>query len=250
MSRKRQVPIAEGLFTWPSREPRLIGTECGECGVVTFPRQQGCPRCGREAMHERPLSRRGTLWTWTTQGFEPKPPYLPDGEFATMGFQVAHEAPPVGALIRHITANRKPPRPGDMYIGNDPYVGALHQNDVQMAGPVFDGDQLVAWAGVMAHETDVGGMDFASWSPKAKEIWQEGMRIPCVKLIDRGEMRDDVLEMIVTASRLPALLEAAPAGGWLAGDRRSAARSRAPPGDRSSRAGKLRQGWRGWRSRP
>ena len=58
----------------------------------------------------------------------------------------------------------------------------------------------------MAHETDVGGMDFASWSPKAREVFQEGLRIPCVKLVDRGEMREDVLEMILTASRLPALL--------------------------------------------
>lgn len=132
--------------------------------------------------------------------------YVPDGEFATMGFQVAHEAPPVGALIRHITAHRGPPRPGDMYIGNDPYVGALHQNDVQMAGPVFDGDRLVAWAGVMAHETDVGGMNFASWCPQATEVYQEGLRIPAVKLVDAGELRDDVLEMIVGASRLPAAL--------------------------------------------
>jgi N-methylhydantoinase B len=132
--------------------------------------------------------------------------YLPDGEFATMGFQVAHEAPPVGALIRHINGHRRPPRAGDMYIGNDPYVGALHQNDVQMTGPIFDGDRLVAWAGVMAHETDVGGMNFASWCPTATEVYQEGLRIPAVKLVDQGELRDDVLEMIVSASRLPAAL--------------------------------------------
>ncbi|GGY33233.1 hydantoinase B/oxoprolinase family protein [Streptomyces djakartensis] len=132
--------------------------------------------------------------------------YLPDGEFATMGFQVAHEAPPVGSLIRHINTNRRAPRAGDMYIGNDPYVGALHQNDVQMTGPVFDGDRLVAWAGVMAHETDVGGMNFASWCPTATEVYQEGLRIPAVKLVDQGELRDDVLEMIVSASRLPASL--------------------------------------------
>ncbi len=133
--------------------------------------------------------------------------YLPDGEFATMGFQVAHEAPPVGALIRHINASRRAPAPGDMYIGNDPYVGALHQNDVQMAGPIYDGDRLVAWAGVMAHETDVGGMSFASWCPEATEVYQEGMRIPAVKLVDGGELREDVLDMIVTASRLPDALE-------------------------------------------
>jgi N-methylhydantoinase B len=133
--------------------------------------------------------------------------FTPQGEVASMGFQVAYHAPVSGAFIRHISG--KPGmnvRDGDMFIGNDPYIAALHQNDVQMVAPIFAGDQIILWAGVEAHEVDVGGMDFASWSPKAKEIWQEGMRIPCVKLIDRGELREDVLEMIVTASRLPALL--------------------------------------------
>jgi N-methylhydantoinase B len=132
--------------------------------------------------------------------------YLPDGSFATMGFQVTHEATPVGALIRHLGATGRPVREGDMFIGNDPYVAALHQNDVQMAGPIFHDGQIVAWSGVMAHETDVGGMDFASWCPGATEVYQEGLRIPAVKLVDRGEVREDVLEMILAASRLPAAL--------------------------------------------
>ena len=58
----------------------------------------------------------------------------------------------------------------------------------------------------MAHETDMGGMNFASWCPDATEVWQEGLRIPAVKLVDRGELRDDVLEMILAATRLPAAL--------------------------------------------
>jgi N-methylhydantoinase B len=130
--------------------------------------------------------------------------YLPDGAFATMGYQVTFEAPPVGSLIRHLLAGGKTLRDGDRIIGNDPFVGALHQNDLQMCAPLFVDGELVAWAGVMAHETDMGGMDFASWSPKAKEIWQEGLRIPAVKLVDAGELREDVLEMILTATRLPA----------------------------------------------
>jgi len=132
--------------------------------------------------------------------------YVPDGSFATMGFQVAHEAPPVGALIRHLTSTGRAIREGDMFIGNDPYVGALHQNDVQMAAPIFAGGEIVAWAGVMAHETDMGGMNFASWCPTATEVFQEGLRIPAVKLVDETELREDVLEMILAASRLPAAL--------------------------------------------
>jgi N-methylhydantoinase B len=133
--------------------------------------------------------------------------FQPDGAIVSMGFQVSYQAPVCGQVIRHI--NGKPQlkvRDGDMFIGNDPYIGALHQNDVQMIGPIHAGDEIIAWAGVEAHETDVGGMDFASWCPKAREVQQEGIRIPCVKLVDQGEIREDVLEMIVTASRLPDLL--------------------------------------------
>ena len=72
-----QVPIAPDLFT-EGAEPQLIGSRCGACGVVTFPRQSGCARCGAADMRDEPLHRRGTLYTWTTQGFMPKEPYHVD----------------------------------------------------------------------------------------------------------------------------------------------------------------------------
>ena len=69
-------PVAAGLFTWPSAEPQLIGGRCTSCGVVTFPVQQGCPRCTSEDVVEHLLPREGTLWSYTVQGFRPKsPPY-------------------------------------------------------------------------------------------------------------------------------------------------------------------------------
>lgn len=72
-----QVPVEEGLFTWPSDDPRLVGSKCGDCGVVMFPRQRSCARCNSESVSDLELSNRGTLWTWTTQGFPPKnPPYI------------------------------------------------------------------------------------------------------------------------------------------------------------------------------
>ncbi len=133
--------------------------------------------------------------------------FLPDGSVVSMGFQVALQAPVSGTVIRHILGDKKHVvREGDMFVGNDPYIGALHQNDVQMIGPIFAVGKIIAWAGVQAHQTDVGGMDFASWCPKAKNVFQEGIRIPCVKLVDRGALREDVLEMITTASRLPRAL--------------------------------------------
>jgi len=77
-----RVPIAEGVFTWPSDEPRLIGSRCAACEIVTFPAQDSCPRCASTEMPEHLLSRQGRLWAWTTQEFPPpSPPYAgPTGD--------------------------------------------------------------------------------------------------------------------------------------------------------------------------
>jgi uncharacterized OB-fold protein len=70
-------PVADGLFTWPSDEPRLLGGRCDSCGLVTFPNQAFCSRCAVGPMMSYELPPTGTLWTWTTQEFQPKnPPYL------------------------------------------------------------------------------------------------------------------------------------------------------------------------------
>ncbi len=61
--------------------PRLVAGRCSDCAAHTFPLRERCPTCGG-AVERTLLPPRGTLWTWTTQGFEPKPPYVPeDGEF-------------------------------------------------------------------------------------------------------------------------------------------------------------------------
>lgn len=74
-----RVPVAEGVFTWPSDEPALIGSRCVGCGNFMFPVQSGCPKCSGDTTETVTLGRRGTLWTWTIQGFPPKaPPYAGD----------------------------------------------------------------------------------------------------------------------------------------------------------------------------
>lgn len=74
-----QVPVTEGVFTWPSDEPHLLGSRCVSCGNHMFPRQSGCPKCTGETTEDVELGTRGTLWTWTVQGFPPKaPPYVGD----------------------------------------------------------------------------------------------------------------------------------------------------------------------------
>ena len=86
-----QRPVAEGVFTWPDAEPRLIGSRCAACGIVTFPAQASCPRCAAAEMVEHLLARRGRLWAWTTQAFPPpSPPYAGPTGVAFVPFGVGY----------------------------------------------------------------------------------------------------------------------------------------------------------------
>ncbi len=71
----KQVPIAEGLFTWPAAKPALLGSRCNNCGIASFPAADSCMACSGQDVAVEELPGRGTLWTWTIQQFMPKPPY-------------------------------------------------------------------------------------------------------------------------------------------------------------------------------
>ena len=74
----RQLPIKEGLFTWPAARPQLLGSRCRECGEFAFPAQPDCRNCCSRETERVELGDRGVLWTWTVQSFMPKPPYHSD----------------------------------------------------------------------------------------------------------------------------------------------------------------------------
>jgi len=70
--------LAPDISTFPDDDPQLIGGRCGDCGAITFPVQQLCPRCSSLDISTETLPRRGTLAAWTTQGFHPGFGYLGD----------------------------------------------------------------------------------------------------------------------------------------------------------------------------
>lgn len=98
---KRQIPVKEGLFTWPSDRPQLIASRCSACEDVAFPRQQSCPDCSSDDVEEILLSRRGTVWTWTIQNFPPPiPPYAGSGDRDTfIPYGVAYIELPEGIRV-------------------------------------------------------------------------------------------------------------------------------------------------------
>jgi N-methylhydantoinase B len=99
-------------------------------------------------------------------------------------------------------------RPGDIFVTNDPFYGGVtHLNDVVLAMPVFAEGERIAWTANIAHWNDVGGMVPGSISNEAKELFQEGLRLPAVKLVSGGEPIRSVMEIMKVNSRLPDFLQ-------------------------------------------
>ena len=92
---------------------------------------------------------------------------------------------------------------GDMFALNDPYFGGSHIPDITVIQPIFYEGKLRFFAVNRAHHSDVGGATHGGYNPSASEIYQEGIRIPPLKLIERGVARDDVLHMLSANVRHP-----------------------------------------------
>ncbi|MBT5267304.1 MAG: hydantoinase B/oxoprolinase family protein [Rhodospirillaceae bacterium] len=92
--------------------------------------------------------------------------------------------------------------PGDVILMNDPYRGGTHLNDVTIIYPIFDGDRLVFFPAVREHWADVGGAVPGSMSGTASEIYQEGIRIPPVKIIEKGVLNAPLMEVLLSNMRV------------------------------------------------
>ncbi len=94
-------------------------------------------------------------------------------------------------------------KPGDIIITNDPYLGGQHLPDVQTFLPVFADGDLVAICGTLDHHLDVGGMRAGSYAGDAVEIYQEGLRIPPIKLFNEGVPNERLFSLINANIRQP-----------------------------------------------
>jgi uncharacterized OB-fold protein len=104
-------PIADDLFTETADGPRLVGGRCPRCDTVVFPRATGCPKCGSDEVQAHLLSARGTLFTFTTQGFLPKEPYTgPETEETFTGYAVGYVELPGEVMVETRLTEADPAR--------------------------------------------------------------------------------------------------------------------------------------------
>ncbi|HZT15643.1 MAG TPA: hydantoinase B/oxoprolinase family protein [Gaiellaceae bacterium] len=130
-----------------------------------------------------------------------------DGDLVSSGAGIPSFVGVLDKAVRRIIELNDDVSPGDVFVTNDPFYGGVtHLSDVVLAMPVFCAGRLVAWTANIAHWNDVGGMVPGSISNEATEIFQEGLRLPAVKLIAAGEPIESVQRIMEANSRLPEFL--------------------------------------------
>ena len=130
-----------------------------------------------------------------------------EGRIASSGAGIPAFVGVLDKSVQFIIGKHSEVRPGDIFITNDPWHGGVtHLNDLVLAMPVFSDGRLIAWAANIAHNSDVGGMAPGSLSGEATEVFQEGLRLPAVKLVSEGETDQSVMDIITCNSRMPDFL--------------------------------------------
>lgn len=117
--------------------------------------------------------------------------------------QAAHIPVHLGAMPESVRAVMAcDPEPGDVFLLNDPYAGGSHLPDLTMVEAI-GGEEIVGFAAVRAHHADVGGMSPGSMPQGATELFQEGLVVPPIRIVRRGEPVDDVMRLVLANVRTP-----------------------------------------------
>jgi len=125
-------------------------------------------------------------------------------ERGRMVAQAEHMPVHLGAMPEAVAAiMERDPEPGDVFAINDPYSGGTHLPDITLVSPISPEGEIVGYAVTRAHHSDVGGMRPGSMPSDSREIYQEGIIIPPVRLVRGGEYVQDVLDLLLANVRTP-----------------------------------------------
>ncbi len=129
-----------------------------------------------------------------------------DGEFVYFGPYMQYMSGVTDTQVKWILEYRSDNpgiRDGDMFLANDPWVGAAHQQDVMLICPVFWRGELFCWVTNCLHQYDIGGITPSSFCGSAENAFEEGICLPPIKIVEGNEIRRDIEEAYLRASRKP-----------------------------------------------
>lgn len=128
-----------------------------------------------------------------------------NGDLVMVSCGVLFQAVTLPYAVRHIMLEyQESPgiSPGDVFLINDPYICSVHAPDMYVLKPVYSGSEHIGWVGSMTHLVDIGAMDPGT-AIRATNMWQEGIRLPGVKMVEAGVLRQDLWRMLLGATRDP-----------------------------------------------
>jgi N-methylhydantoinase B len=131
--------------------------------------------------------------------------YMPDGSVAAMGRTILFHSYSMATMVRYVMedcAENPGINPGDMFIVNNPWKGAVHAPDMCIVAPVFADGRLIFWSGALMHMPDIGAMREGGMNLDSTESYQEGLQLPPVRLVEGGVLRRDLWNMILSHSRM------------------------------------------------
>ena len=132
-----------------------------------------------------------------------------DGEFVFFGPHIQYFSGTMDLPIKWTLENlgHEPGiRVGDMFLSNDPWVGSSHQSDVQITCPVFCEERIFCWVANALHQYDMGGNTPGSFCADARDVFDEPVPIPPIKIVEGGVIRRDLERMYLRHSRQPQLV--------------------------------------------
>jgi N-methylhydantoinase B len=95
---------------------------------------------------------------------------------------------------------------GDIFLLNDPFTAALHTSDIYLVSPIHHDGELIAWSACFVHVYDIGAMNPGGFAPDAQDVFSEGFSSPGLKLVERGEMRQDIWDTLLNMVRGPEMV--------------------------------------------
>jgi N-methylhydantoinase B len=135
--------------------------------------------------------------------------YLANGDVLSAGDAMGWHVACAGFAVKRIIErfeNNGGIHPDDIFLLNDPYVAAIHQSDVYLISPIHLQGKLMGWSATFVHVMDIGAMSPGGNSPGATEVYHEGIRIPGIKLVERGELRKDFFDAFINMTRQPVMV--------------------------------------------
>lgn len=134
--------------------------------------------------------------------------YLPTGEGVDIAAGILMHFMNITRGIRYMNANNYSSEDigideGDQFVNNDAYIGGMHCPDTCLIAPFFYQGEILGYVGAVSHTTETGGIEPGGMCPSATEAWHDGMIIPLVKVVEKGKIRRDIMNMFLRGTRDP-----------------------------------------------